>query len=222
DSDLLTYANAYDRWRAKVQASGGTGKHAVRVFCETAFLNSQNLDMIHETRNQLRRTLASIGLSSHAASASSANPPARHASVVLSSGSPLTTTERLVQTVYAGSLYPNLLVLDPPPGKTKALMTPQERAGHLHMPNKTEAVAIHKTSVVKQSQAAADGAVQWFAYHAIKVDKSYGVGGTTRERATVLDANATLGLAVALLCGRTAAACVSRQPADTDWCLRNY
>nr|KAJ3422941.1 ATP-dependent RNA helicase dhx29 [Polyrhizophydium stewartii] len=105
--------------------------------------------------------------------------------------------ERLLQATLAASLYPNLLVLDP---VKRARIDEKPQPGLLHLPGKSDAVVIHRSSLFRLADLS--GPQRWFAYYAIQADRVY-AGGIAREKPTVLDINEVPGVAVALLCGRT-------------------
>ncbi|KAH9245625.1 hypothetical protein BASA81_016876 [Batrachochytrium salamandrivorans] len=206
NSDLLSYAYVFDRWLSIVQKS----KRSVdaKQFCDTFFLSSQNLEYIRSTREQLRRSLISLGFSSAvtqeletmARNGDSANlreSVRSYATPLLSknqTGS-ITDTERLVQAIFSAALYPNILVLDAP-----ANMHEKKQLQLLHIPGKTNNVSIHRASMIPRNALVGPG---WYTYHAIKVEAARS-GTTTSQKATVLDINETLGIAVVLFCGKMA------------------
>ncbi|KAL2914415.1 hypothetical protein HK105_205982 [Polyrhizophydium stewartii] len=196
NSDLLACIAAFDGWRAKLH--GTKSRTAARAYCETRFLSLQNLDMINDTREQLRRSLASLGVSGIQAALSASQPVSsvkgqeqRH------NTQKQQVDERLLQATLAASLYPNLLVLDP---VKRARIDEKPQPGLLHLPGKSDAVVIHRSSLFRLADLS--GPQRWFAYYAIQADRVY-AGGIAREKPTVLDINEVPGVAVALLCGRT-------------------
>ncbi|KAK5668207.1 hypothetical protein QVD99_005244 [Batrachochytrium dendrobatidis] len=212
NSDLLSYAYAYDKWAERMDQFKSASNS--KRFCDNFFLSWQNLNLIHDTRTRLRRGLVALGFIS-AQMTSNLNSAALKErsqigmpSLTIRLNSPITSTEQLVQSLFAAALYPNILVLDAP-----VKMHGKVTAHLLHMPGKTDDINIQKSSIVSKNDLKESG---WYAYHAIKLEKARSVSGT--DRGAVLDINETLGLSVVLFCGKTATMqpCIGALSIDSD------
>ncbi|KAJ3053929.1 ATP-dependent RNA helicase dhx29, partial [Rhizophlyctis rosea] len=188
ESDLLSIATAFTKWRAMHlrQVSLST----IRDFCDRHFLNSQNLMLMEEARTQLLRALLSGGSIRHETGTSDFQKVKTSQrglvfTVLPESHNHNAESTPVVMAAITAGLYPNILLLDPPPpGQT---VTNQM----LHSPGKTDMVRVHKGSVLHGERLGAG----WFVCHGIKGAEGAG-GGVRKAKAVAWDLNRTFGGAV--------------------------
>ncbi|KAJ3278595.1 hypothetical protein HK104_002180 [Borealophlyctis nickersoniae] len=181
DSDLLTYATAFHRWRDLHLRQ--VPIPTIREFFDHHFLSAPNLTLIEEARTQLLRGLASndtIALP---------HPPTpgggSKRTVSFTPIPPLYNTHAdatsTVLTAISAGLYPNVLIRDATPPTEKA-------GGGLHAPGRSDTVRLHTSSVL-HGETVKPG---WFVCHGVRAAPPGGAQG--KAKAIAWDVNRTTGI----------------------------
>ncbi|KAI8802887.1 P-loop containing nucleoside triphosphate hydrolase protein [Cladochytrium replicatum] len=164
NSDLLTIAHAYDRWRNEVNRqimNGHTSRWStsIRTFCDRSYLSIQNLHLIEDTREQLLRQIVWSGMLGNETN-SEQDPLRRQGKRVLSTVTSLpslntfSSTPHVTLSALGAGLFPNLL--HSPEFTTASMRTIMTSGG--------EGVSVHPRSLIALSPGNPK-TTGWFSYH---------------------------------------------------------